>query len=404
MLRFVVIELRQHLSCANVFLTFQESMDALDSLRINVEDSLIRLRHSCDSTVAEVNVAKYFTILTESFSNLVVEGENVSFRISVQNIKDVDRQQNDIDKALENPKFQLEEGQMASLHCKQCDSSLCGGEGSAMSYNKVREFPSGAIDMSEFFCHHGPNFGDVLMPRTQDMFYGFLFIILNMENIRKSTKEREGHLYCGRCNRYLGETQFEGKAAKLWTESVVMKLNSVLDPLELFDHKPQQLIQMLMLKIINETSLPSPEPLLRNLHFTKVLLEACRPNRQQQYLLVQILEKNLPILKNDQELDDVTPSKDVFIHLLKVDLETHFAFKLLYRLIEVTQPNEEEADESSTEPAMLSYWQQDINILKMRISPFLFQSLVDELNVNSELLPEMYRNNKDSFTMSYIFQ
>ncbi|XP_061391010.1 uncharacterized protein LOC133326374 [Musca vetustissima] len=404
MLRFVVIEVRQHLCCANVFLNFQQSITDFDSVRINVEDGLIRVKDSTDSTVVEVKVAEYFTILTETFSNLLVDQENISFRISVQNVKDLSQYGKGSSHSA--PAFQLEEGQSVSLHCKQCESTLCGSQ----RYSKVREFPSGSIDISEFFCHHGPSFNDVLLPRIADIFYGFQFVIINMENIRNASKEREQHLYCKRCSRYLGETLFEGKAAKLWTDSIAMKREDDIETTDLFNVAEHNLLQLLMLKVINETSLPSPEPLLRNMHFTKVLLETSLANRKPRYLLVQILEKNLPVLKNDDELQDVErKDADTLIHLLNVELGVCQAFKLLYRLIESEhQPNDNcddvngEVDEN--EPPMLSYWQQDINILKLKISPFLFHDLLDELNCNSLLLPEIYRNNKDSFTLSYIFQ
>ncbi|XP_005185429.2 uncharacterized protein LOC101897584 [Musca domestica] len=404
MLRFVVIEVRQHLCCANVFLNFQQSITDFDSVRINVEDGLIRVKDSSDSTVVEVKVGEYFSILTETFSNLIVDQENISFRISVQNVKDLCQMDSMKESLQSTGTFQLEEGQNVSLHCGQCGSTLCDSQ----SYNKVREFPSGSIDISEFFCHHGPSFGDVLLPRNTDLFYGFQFVILNMENIRNGSKEREGHIYCKRCSKYLGETMFEGKAVKLWTDSVVMKRDKDAKTCDLFDADSQRnLLRLLMLKIINETSLPSPEPLLRNMHFTKVVLETSLANRKPQYLLVQILEKNLPVLKNDEELQNAT-SKDVaaIIHLLNVKLRVSQAFKLLYRLIEPDAKSNGGQVEAmdANEPPMLSYWQQDINILKLKISPFLFHDLVDELNCNSLLLPEIYRNNKDSFTLSYIFQ
>ncbi|XP_073833873.1 uncharacterized protein [Musca autumnalis] len=398
MLRFVVIEVRQNLCCANVFLNFQQSITDFESVRINVEDGLIRVKDSSDSTVVEVKVDPYFTILTETFSNLIVDQENISFRISV-NVKDLFQYGSE---KPTTPTFQLQEGQRVSLHCKQCESTLCGNK----SYDKVREFPSGSIDISEFFCHHGPSFSEVLLPRTQDVFYGFQFVILNMENIRNASKEREQHLYCKRCSRYLGETIFEGKAAKLWTDSVTMQREDEMEPIGLFNDAAINLLQLLMLKVIHETSLPSPEPLLRNMHFTKVLLETSLANRKPQYLLVQILEKNLPVLKNDKELQDLDcKDKDALIHLLNVELRISQAFKLLYRLIEIDQqPNSDDDDVDENEPPMLSYWQQDINILKLKISPYLFHDLLDELNCNSLLLPEIYRNNKDSFTLSYIFQ
>lgn len=394
----IVIEVRQHLCCANVFLTFQRSVTDFDSLRINVEESLIRLKDSACASVIEVNIAKYFSILTETFSNLVVDRENVSFRISLQIIQDLNQDSNGKHK-YQSPPFQLKEQQNVSLHCKQCESTLCD----LQTYEKVREFPSGSIDISEFFCHHGPTFTDVLLPRKRDIFYGFLFVIVNMENIELAVKQREGkHLYCGRCSRYLGETMFDNKASKLWSESLTMKYENELEYKDLYSIENETILNLLMLKVINETSLPSQEPLLQNMHFTKVLLETTLANRRQQYLLVHILEKNLPVLKNVEHLEEVQPNANSFIQLLKVPLVLCQAFKLLYRLISVEQT--EIDDDPSDEPPMLSYWQQDINILKMNISPFLFRQLVDELNCNSLLLPEIYRNNKDQFTLSYIFQ
>lgn len=378
MLHCVVIEVRQHLCCANVFLKFEQSLTDSESIKINVDEHKVELQNpNCHAAII---VDKYFSILPGTFSNLVVDYENASFRISIQDIEIPD-----VELKKEYVKFNLQEHEEAALSCKNCNSILCGPQ----KYKKIREFPSGAIDVSEFFCHHGPSFKDVLVPGTLDLFYGFHFVVLNNKDMQ-NTREKEGHLYCKRCLKYLGETMFNEKAVKLWSDSIIFGLNG--QHLDVFDTKDKSIVQQLLLKVIKESSLPSPEPLLRNMHFTKVLLEASLPDRQNQYLLVQILEKHLPVLRN---LEAPTQAG-----LENVQLNLYQAFKILYRLI----PRQDiDNDDISSLPPLLEYWQNDINILKMKISPFLFSALIEELNANILLLPEIYRTTNDDFLLSYIF-
>ncbi|KAM7350283.1 uncharacterized protein ACRADG_008895 [Cochliomyia hominivorax] len=387
MLHSIVIEVRQHLCCANVFFKLKKSLKDSESLKINVDETKVQLQNSHSNI--DIFVNKYFLILAGTFSNLIVDTDNAAFRVS---IKDIQLEENNIEKDIQNlEQINLKEQQEAAVKCSNCEAVLANSQ----RYEKIREFPSGGIDVSDFFCHHGPSFKDVLVPTSRDLFYGFQFIVLNKELIEKCTRLKESHLYCKRCLKYLGELIFNGRAAKLWSDSIRLCLQGKI--LEIFSSNEKSQIHRLLLKVIHETSLPSPEPLLRNIHFTKVLLEASFPNRQQHYLLLHILEKHLPVLRykrNECEVEgDNTP----------VDLIINKAFKLFYRLIAQDNDYVKEENELSNSPPLLSYWQQDINILKMKISPFLFKALIDELNTNSENLPEIYRTNNDDFLLSYIF-
>ncbi|KAI8127901.1 hypothetical protein FF38_08585 [Lucilia cuprina] len=392
MLHSAVFELRQHLCCVNVFLKFKQSLNETESLKINVDETKVQLQNP--KCIAEIYVNKYFTILAGTFSNLIVDLENAAFRISIKDVQLNDSQNQKEEKIA--GQLNLAEQDVASVLCSNCKTTLVVSK----KYEKIREFPSGAIDVSEFFCHHGPCFKDVLVPGSKDLFYGFQFIVLNREVIENATREKENHLYCKRCLRYLGETLFNGRAAKLWCDS--LRLNLKDNIMDIFASSTQSQIHKLMLKVIEETSLPSPEPLLRNMHFTKVLLEASFPDRLSQYLLVHILEKHLPVLRLEQCEEELTRELSTNT---RIELKPCKAFKILYRLI---ASKDEEAinnndEESSKWPPLLEYWQQDINILKMKISPFLFSAFHKELGQNINVLPEIYRVNNDDFLLSYIF-
>lgn len=389
MLHSAVIEVRQHLRCANVFLKFRQSLADFQTLKIFVDEAKVKVQNPQCS--AEILVDKFFSILAGTFSNLIVDAENAAFRISVDDIHLSEMTDGSMRSRM---KLNLAEKDETTVKCSNCSAWLA----SAQKYDKIREFPSGAIDVSEFFCHHGPNFKDVLVPSGTEMFYGFQFIVLNREKIAEGTREKENHLYCRRCLKYLGETILNGRAAKIWSDSVSFSSRGE-DTAIFFCDKECQMHELL-LKAIEETSLPSPEPLLRNMHFTKVLLRATFPNRQQQFLLVHILEKHLPVLRSI-ESSSVAVELEESSGTTCLQLRQNRAFKILYRLIA------NNAEGCSTEPAswppILEYWQQDINILKMKISPDLFSGLYRELNKNINILPKMYRVNNDEFLMSYIF-
>lgn len=385
MLHSAVIEVRQHLCCANVFLKFKQSLTDAESLKINAEETKVQLKTSKCS--AEIFVDNYFLILAGTLSNLIFDTENASFRISIKDIQ-LPEESEYVKKCLQ---VNLNEKDEASVMCSNCEYVLAVQQ----KYDKIREFPTGTIDISEFFCHHGPSFQDVLIPSNTDLFYGFQFIVVNKTLTEKAIKEKETHLYCRRCLRYLGETLFNGRAAKLWCDSIQLGLRGQIVGIFALDEKSE--IHRLLLKAIEETSLPSPEPLLRNMHFTKVLLIATFPNRQENYLLLHILEKDLTVLRN-RENSKIENSPGKFENT-RIEIKMNKAFKILYRLVAL---NEDNTETTSSTP-LLEYWQRDINILKIKISPYLFIALIEELDNNINILPEIYRVNNDDFKLSYIF-
>lgn len=390
-LRFICIEVRKNLHCANVFLQFDQSLTETEFLKIHVEDNAIRLKEYSTETCAMLQ--EHFAIEARTMSNLTVEECNASFRITIDKITEDAVNDNQMtNHSLETePKPCLKAGELGVLHCKNCENAFTDN---AQIFQRVLEFPSGSIDMSEFFCHHGPDFGQVLVPKAQDFFYGFQFIVLNMTLIRDKIKEKESHLYCRRCLQYLGEALFDGNAAKIWVDSVRLctdtsgALNEVFDSME--NNTPTyQLLQ----KIIRDCSVDN-ELHLHQMQFSKVLLEATFPNRQRNYLLLHILEKQLDILRNTKPLAHGSSINNN--NVLQVTLKKLKCFKLLYRLMDESQ------HESNSVP-LLTYWKQDISIHLLKISPTLFSELLSELEENSLLLPEIYRYTSDEFQLSYVF-
>ncbi|TMW51880.1 hypothetical protein DOY81_003047 [Sarcophaga bullata] len=306
MLHCVGIEVRQRLCCANVFLKYGKSLEVAENFKLNIKETKIQLE--TPKCKIDILVNKYFKITPHTLSNLIVDTGNASFRIGIEDI----HTQGEDDKTEIRSGMQLnlaEQDEATGLQCSNCEALLAVEQ----KYEKIREFPSGMIDASDFFCHHGPSFKDVLIPSIKDLFYGFEFIVLNMTSLEKGVR--------------------------------------------VFPLTTKSQIQRLMLKAIEETSLPSPEPLLRHMHFTKVLIEATFPNRQQQYLLMHILEKQLPILSNRSEVES-----NVVIEHQEIDLYENKAFKILYRLI--TKEMCDDAESYNTKwPALLDYWQQNVLVV-----------------------------------------
>ncbi|XP_012158374.1 uncharacterized protein LOC101448454 [Ceratitis capitata] len=417
-LRFVCIEVRHSLRCANVFLQFDHSLTETDFLKIVVDNDALTFREY--STATRVSLSKYFTAEARTISNLTVEECNASFRLTITNDceqattangeKQTDKQR----KIGITPKPDVEEGGELKVVCKNCKCELC----TTLKCQRVREFPSGSIDVSEFFCHHGPKFDEVLVPQLTDFFYGFQFIVLNTELMQERVKLKNEHVYCRRCLQYLGENILNNKAVKIWMDTLLLKHQTeneadiTVNLLNKYDITPTC---QLLHKIIDDTDVGG-ESIFRNLHFCKVLLEAIFPNRERKFLLLQVLEKQLQVLRNSTPLAHGSHNNN---NVLQVELEQFKCFKLLYRILDDTEDegggenrvekgnddgdNASNGSSASIDNVLLKSWKEDMSIHVLKISPTLFNTLLNELDVNALLLPELYRYTQDYFQLSYIF-
>uniref|UniRef100_A0A1A9WSX8 E3 ubiquitin-protein ligase E3D n=1 Tax=Glossina brevipalpis TaxID=37001 RepID=A0A1A9WSX8_9MUSC len=389
---YIVIEVRSRISCANVFMQFAQRLNSAESLKLSLDKEKITFNHptfNCD-----VLLRQHFIMVTNSLINLKVDENNAAFRMSIKCIHMEDKWPNDETYWKDIDLLpRIEENQELTLQCSNCGFVLCPKQ----SYNRVRAYPSGSMELSDFFCHHQANFGEILIPQIQDIFYGFECIILNKENLEGRMYVKESHLYCKRCLKFIGETMFKDKAVKLWSDAFTINTTTG-SCRNIFPLSNLKNIQRLMFKIVRESS--STMPLYGNVHFVKVVLESKFPNRKNKYLLLHMLEKHLTILRGgtcELRNDNLTQQKSS-----QIDLIPYRAFKLLYKLINCDQDCKQPEDKSHIQP-LLMYWQKDINILNLKISPYLFSELLDELDRNTLLLPKMYRESTDEFLSSYLF-
>uniref|UniRef100_A0A034VKD8 E3 ubiquitin-protein ligase E3D n=1 Tax=Bactrocera dorsalis TaxID=27457 RepID=A0A034VKD8_BACDO len=417
-LRYVCVEVRHNLRCANVFLQFDHSLTETEFLKIVVENDALTFREY--STATRVALGKFFTAEARTISNLTVEECNASFRLTITNEPaqgTADNKENQIDnkrKIYITPKPNIEEGSQHIVLCKNCKCELS----TTLQCRRVREFPSGSIDVNEFFCHHGPKFDEVLVPQLTDFFYGFQFVVLNSELSQQQVKMKDKHVYCRRCLQYLGENILNDNAMKLWMDTLLLKCqpNDKDDTIiNVVNEKVTPTCQLLH-KIIDDTLVTdvAGEPLLQQMHFCKVLLEATFPCRKRKYLLLQVLEKQLQVLRNTKPLAHGSHNNN---NVLQVQLEQCKSFKLLYRLLDETEDEgggddkrgEKDSGETSStsstssDSMLLKNWKEDMSIHVLKVSPTLFGTLLDELDENALLLPELYRYTHDHFQLSYIF-
>ncbi|XP_055844892.1 E3 ubiquitin-protein ligase E3D [Episyrphus balteatus] len=368
-LKCVTLEVRKNLRCANVFLEFDHSLTETEFVKIQIDENSIKLReYSTETTIA---LQGHLTIQAPSLSSLVVEENNASFRMNIDTPSPLWPIKNDNDQKFTKQIPDVTPLAKVTLTCSRCQSILTKDD---VQFERILEFPSGTIDVGEFFCHHGPDLNSVLIPKRNDMFYGLFFVILNAECL-KGIRIKENNAFCGRCLMHLGETLFDNKALKIWTDTLK---EAIFKPRDI-----ESMVSQLMARILDECSIGN------NLHimqFSKAIVEAIMPTRKKKYILLNILERNLDILRNQ------TISTDGFNNNTgMVKLDKCKANKVLYQF-------HNEDDKSS----MLKSWLQDISVHTTKISPTLFSALQRRLERNSKLLPEVYRYSNE-FILSYVF-
>lgn len=376
-LKCITLEVRKNLHCANVFLEFDHNLTETEFVKIQIDKDTIKLQENSGTT--SIPLRDHLTIQARSLSSLVVEENNASFRMSI----DIETPEtptttlwtnsNENDQKFKNQIPELSSLENVKLTCSRCQNILTKVN---LHFERILEYPSGTIDLGDFFCHHGPDLNSVLMPKQTDMFYGLFFVVLNTECL-KGIRTKDGHAFCGRCLMHLGETLFDNKALKVWTDTLY---EAVFKPRDI-----ESMISHLMCRILDECSVSN------NLHimqFSKAIVEVTMPTKKKKYILLNILERNLDILRNSK----MTTSTDEFNNNTElVRLVKCKANKVLYQFHDEDDSNK-----------MLKSWLQDISVHTTKISPTLFSALQRRLERNSKLLPEVYRYSNE-FILSYVF-
>ncbi|KAH8343499.1 uncharacterized protein [Drosophila kikkawai] len=357
--------------------TFSSTASDSDSETDEEEVESLVIRHDC------------FGMDIGCISIFVVAGHHISFRFNYTQI--------DLD-ALDGGAVQVSmapllcscrENEPISVTCRDCRATLV----EERCYRRLREFPSCVVDPSEFFCHnHGVAGGcedeskvPSLVPGEADLFYGLNYVVVSMNrDSSPSILNREDHLYCKRCMRYLGVTMFNGAAARLWADAVrwlpgrECKATATL-PRHFFQSSSMtQLVKRLLYSLW-----PQPLPQLCLSTSRAVLVTSLPSRRRHQYMFIHVVESQLRVLRRIQ------PDSQ--------QLRCYRACKLYYGVFG--------AGEGEQEPPLLQQWQAHQSVPQMEISPAMFQTLQERFELNTQLIPHAWRLNSvaEGLQLSYFF-
>lgn len=353
-------EVRRNLRCSNFYIQHEETTR---NFKISLEKDQVVLRTN-ETDKQSISLKQEFEVDIKSLSNLVVEKENTSFRITIIPTKDRSSCARAINVTVPAP---IQENQQIQLKCVTCKTNLF--EKKTLTFKRVLEYPSSSLDVSEFFCHNGPDFTSALTPKATDLFYGFQFLVINLE-ILSNGKEKDHHFYCRRCLSYLGE-RLQGNVVKIWSDNVRIELENTVPPR--IDRR--QFVEQLFHKIVEECSVN--RDISHCIQFSKVILATILPTRQKRFLMVNVLEKDLEIMKSS----DMASA---------FDLESRRAYKVLFKY--------EEDDENP----LLAFWKNDFNVHSISVSHKMFTNVLNVLVEGNRIFPSIYRLTKD-FMASFIF-
>jgi len=386
-LKAVCIELRPNLCSGHVFLQFEHDLYDSTKTRVVIKEHDVHIvEDGMDNAESELVIrhASYGMDI-QQISVFIASGQHISFRFNYTQI-DLEALHKAGNMSVE-PKPQplllnfKEREDLLSLHCSNCLYELVPSR----SYNRLREFPSGLIDPSEFFCHNhgtGSKQTTTLVPGISDLYYGLNHIVVNIAVLESRIINSSGHLYCKRCMQMLGLLILEDAAAKLWADA----LRWLPTPKSLQDNKeklPQTLFQhstvtQLMLRLLSHLwtqSLPQLCP-----GTSRALLIATMPNRQQNYMLIHVLERQLAVLRRLPK--EIATDDTQELHYTR-------ACKLYFRVFDNS----------------LDELEQQMDLPRLNISPYLFLELQARLNRNSHLIPRIWRYNsaEEKLLLTYFF-
>lgn len=123
-LEHIIIEVRQNLCCANVFLTFKEEFSA----KYHPVNAIIRANEFIieDETAFRVFVGDFIKVEPKSLNRLLVRGKNISFRISFVNEPSYINlaPNNNADHCDRLLKINLAKNEEVQIVCSNCNSDM----------------------------------------------------------------------------------------------------------------------------------------------------------------------------------------------------------------------------------------------------------------------------------------
>lgn len=309
----------------------------------------------------------------------------------------------------ENLNLNVMTNQDIKISCSNCEQPLTIEK--EVSFNRILSLPSSSLAVSDWFCHihsgqkifqpniqpksqsfntkHDTNdnhddgieeevevkedsqcFNEdtqVFQPKINDLFYGNFHILINSKIIELNRfRHKSGELRCKRCLQLICQKNYTSRSLMFWYENIKFNGNFLYCHLSPID---------LIKKVICNHISHNPSPII------KLIFEAIIPSSTNRvHILLQIMDKNMKILKLNLDNSTLTEHKSIKVIFLKL-----------------TQDNSNDDHERT-----LKYWQKDFSILSLEVSFNLFHILCEYLQSMCLLIPESLRFH-NFFQLSYIF-
>ncbi|EDV46647.1 uncharacterized protein LOC6550209 [Drosophila erecta] len=385
------IELRPNLRSGVVFLQLDQPFSQRHVISVFIRDYNVFISEKpnnrvidLDSSDSDSEDAEELLLIRHDqygmdichLSAFVVSGSIFCFRINYNQIDLTSMDGSAVEVPLAPLLPSCQENEAITINCRDCRAELVA----AQSYRRLREFPSFVVDPSEFFCHsHGPA-GNTqpfsLVPAETDLFYGLNYVVINFSVANSRMLNREDHLYCNRCMRYLGQTMLDGAAARIWADAVRwLPAGAAATVPERHFFQSSTLTQLVKRLLHSLWPQALPQFCLTS---SRAVLVTTLPNRKQQYMFLHVVESQLRVLRR------IRPDSN--------ELRCFRACKLYYGVF-------------GTNPPFLEKWQAEQTLPQMEISPNMFLEIQQRLETNGQLIPDALRLNcaDERLQLSYFF-
>lgn len=397
----IIIEKRPRLQCANFFISFTQNFVQQDAVKLNVTQDKLTIKF--DDREFLVKLSDYFQLHTKTLSQLIIKKNYVSFRINT-NTKNFDsellhvKEVNGVNNNAFILNYRLKVNTTYKIKCSNCTNVLAED----VSFARILELPSENMEMSEWFCHKHQHekgteetcaeekfFDETIdekfnsnkfKPGTQDIFYGSYFGLFNMK-LFKSVRTKGKLTYCKRCFQFLGElTNLKYKdSIKIWNDTVNFETASL--PIETIFFFDNDSLLKNFIFILCKLQHDFTFELFGLPQLFKVIYEATLSDGKKNFLLLQIMDHNLEMLRLAKSTNESTSSNIV--------LEKCKTVKLLFKF------------EEDEEQPLVKFWLSNTNVSSVQISPQMFMAAVEYLTKMSSLIPECYRTSY-GFVLSYL--
>jgi hypothetical protein len=368
----------RRLQAGNCFINFNGPLGKCETKVLLKSDQIIIQINNESHTI---ETSEFFSINVKSFYNLLVKDTFISFRFITEKRFDAEVIPNG--SSSNSVKFQrleviVEKEDPVTLTCSNCESTLTDKD---VTFKRILELPSNSMAISDWFCHRHEGekifqesdkcFNEETIkfePKPNDLFYGPFHLLFNSQIFDMSRFRQKEYFHCKRCLQLICKKS-SGNCLHFWWENVKFNgqfmYRGIVEPIDL--------VRRITANHISCDSLAYLSPII------KIIFESSVPNTGQKlHLLLQIMDKNLKLLKLDKykfKLVEVSSIKVMFLILNQIDND----------------------DDERT----LKYWQKDINTQTFEFSFKMFTIFSDYLAAQAEIIPEIYRFN-NSFQLSYI--